>query len=381
LRLRTGLEKLRGQAVEWRRALHRIPECAFEETETSRYLLEQLKKMKPDRIELMARTGIKAVFNGKRAARTVAVRADMDALPVQEETDAPYRSEKPGAMHACGHDGHMAMALAAAQVVSQSRNKMGCNAVFLFQPAEETIGGARPMVEEGALEAPHVDEIYALHLWPELPKGILGLAKGALMSAMDGVNIEITGRSAHGAKPQQGSDALVAAAHFVTAAQSIVARGIDPLEPAVLTIGKIKGGGARNVICGKVLMEGTVRSLDSAVSERVNKRIGEMLDGLTRMFGVEGKIVRTTSFPPVVNPGPLYDKVCNLLDESEYRVVAPVMVSEDFSCFQQEVPGFYALLGAGAEGYGRPLHSSRFDFDEGVLLAGVEYYLRVLELA
>ncbi len=373
--IRQWLAAYEDETVNLRRTLHKMPECAFEERETSAFIQSYLGALCPSSIEVLAGTGVKAVFLAPGAKRTVAIRADIDALPVAEETGLPFASQNEGRMHACGHDAHMAMALTAAKIVSERRP--GINVVFIFQPAEEALGGAEPMVAQGVLENPHVDEVYGLHLWPDVELGRVGIKQGRLMAAMNDVNIEITGRSCHGARPQQGRDAIVAAAHFITAAQTILSRGVAPGDPAVLTLGRIEGGEARNVISAKVRIEGTVRSYSEETSAFMVSRVNELLAGIERMFDVKCENRQTMSFPPVINPRGLYEKVYSLLAEHERAPFEKVMMSEDFSFYQKAADGFYAMLGVKKE-KGEPLHSCRFDFDERALIMGVEYYLRVL---
>lgn len=362
-----------------RRDLHRIPETAFEEHKTSRYIIRQLEALRPDRLETYLGTAVKAVFLAPGAARTVAIRADMDALPVAEETGLPFASEHPGRMHACGHDGHMAVALMTARLVSAARSRLRCNYVFLFQPAEETTGGAAPLIEAGVLADPSVDTLYGLHLWPFVTEGKMGLRSGPLMAGMRDINIRISGKSCHGARPQDGSDAIVAAAQLISAVQTILSRNVDPEQTALLTIGTIHGGTACNIVCGEVRMEGTVRAYSGAISELVGRRLRELLRGLETMFGVQAEARETMSYPPVVNPEPLFEHVVGCFDPDDWVIPERVMISEDFSFYQRAVPAFFAFLGTGSAGFCEPLHSSRFDFDERVLGTGVEYYLRVTD--
>lgn len=362
--------------IKCRRYLHTIPEAAFCEHKTSRFILSELEKLKPDDLSRYADTGVRAVFSGTKG-NPVAIRADMDALPVEEETGLPFQSEHSGYMHACGHDGHMAIALACARIVAGVSRDARRTYVFIFQPAEETTGGADPMIREGVLLDPDVRAIYGLHLWPYIEQGAIGLRPGPLMAAMSDVNIRITGSSCHGARPQDGADTIVAAAHFVAAAQSVISRNIDPYDAAVLTIGRIEGGHARNVIAGETRLEGTLRSFDENVHRRLRARLADQLQGLSAMFHVETSVEETMAYPAVCNDPALYKSALQHLSGRRIVEPAPVMISEDFSFYQQAVPGLFAFLGTGSPEHDEPLHSARFTFDEGVLPAGVEYYLRV----
>ncbi|MEA5002782.1 MAG: amidohydrolase, partial [Christensenella sp.] len=273
MEIRPEVKKCFDELVRLRRELHRIPEYSFDTFETYQYLMAYLNGLKPDELTPCAGTGIKAVFMAKNPQKTIAIRADMDGLRVPENTGLSYASVHENMMHACGHDGHMAIALVCAKLVSEAKERLKYNYVFLFQPAEETVGGAQPMIDEGALENPKVDEIYGIHLWPDVPLGRAGMKPGPIMAQMCDFNVDIVGKSGHGAKPQDGIDALVAAAQFVSAAQTIVSRNTDPYETAVLTIGRVEAGQTRNVICEKVHLEGTMRAFEPEVIDMIKHRL------------------------------------------------------------------------------------------------------------
>ncbi len=361
-----------GELTRLRQFLHRIPELSYEEYKTSRFVQEHLSALHPDLIQTLAGTGVKAVFNAG-AEKTVAVRADIDALPLEERTGLPFASMHPGCMHACGHDGHMAAALALAEIVAEKRSALKTNFVFLFQPAEETIGGADRMIKEGALTNPWVDEIYGIHLWPGVPKAKVALKAGPLMANMCDMNVRFQGKTAHGAAPHTGRDALLAAAHFVVAAQSILSRSTDPLEPAVLNIGRLEAGDARNIVCGHALIEGTVRSFSDDTAEEIKKRIKEIMAGADRMFGTGSEYFETMGYPALVNSPELFEKAAGLFGQEEWTPAQPVMMSEDFAYFTRATKGLFAFIGLG-EG---ALHSNTFDFDEECLLSALEFYVRV----
>lgn len=379
MKVRESLRQYLGEITEIRRELHRVPEYSFEEYKTSEYLMNYLKRLRPDQLEVVAKTGIKAVFFAKHPAKTVAIRADIDALPVPEYNDVSYRSQCENMMHACGHDGHMAIALICAKIISGARDRLKYNYVFLFQPAEETTGGAQPMVEEGALKNPDVDEIYGIHLWPYLPAGVAGCKAGPIMARMCDLNINIKGRGSHGAKPHNGRDALIAAAQLVMGVQTIISRNVDPYKTGVITIGRIEGGQTRNVICEDVRLEGTIRTFEPEVTQTIQRRLTEMLEGLDMMYQVKSEYIESMTYPAVVNDAALYDRTKAKFDEAEFVVVEPVMLSEDFSNFQRQIPGLYTFMGIAEADDAEPLHSSRFNFNEQVLLNGVEYFLRVTD--
>lgn len=364
--------------VSIRRDLHKVPELAFQEKKTSEYIERFLKTLAPDRLERICGTGIKCVFGLDKPGPATAVRADIDALPISEKTGLAFASQNQGVMHACGHDGHMAMALAAAQIVSESMDRVQNPIVFIFQPAEETTGGALPMIEHGVLHDPVVGSIYGLHLWPYIDEGLLGLHEGPLMASMSDLDIAVCGRSCHGASPQDGADAIVAACSLITSLQSVVSRNIDPYEAAVLSFGRISGGEARNVVCGSVEIEGTVRAFLDRTNRRIHQRIDEMLHGLETMFEVNTSCTESIFYPAVDNPRVLVDEVRALLSPEDWIDPQPVMMAEDFAFYQRSVPGLFAFLGTRSAEHDSPLHSETFDFDEKVLLIGVEYYLRVI---
>lgn len=363
-----------------RRELHRIPELSGQERETSQYVYDFLCALHPDALEVLFETGVRAVFLVPGATRTIAFRADIDGLPVQElNEEAEFVSSHAGCMHACGHDGHTAIMLCLASLVARRREMLRENIVFLFQPAEEADGGALPMIERGALRQPDVDEIYGLHLWPSLPAGKFGLKAGPLMSHMRDLNVDIYGKGAHGARPQNGVDAMVAAAQFINQVQSVVSRNVDPYEMAVVTLGVISGGEARNVICGSVHIEGTIRTFDKAVSDGVKARVLEILQGLEAGMGVRTAYSETMTFPAVVNPPELVGKARALLDVDDVVEVQEVMMSEDFSQYQEHTKGLFLFLGIGEDA--EPLHSGHFNFDERYLMNGMEFMARVIGLA
>lgn len=372
MKLHESVKEMKKELADLRCSLHRIPEVSFEEYKTSQFVWDFLGALHPDSLVSLAKTGIKAVFDAG-ADKTIAIRADMDALPLAEETSLPFASTHPGCMHACGHDGHMAAALMAAKLAASRKEKLKTNFVFLFQPAEETIGGAVPMINEGALESPHVDEIYGIHLWPGVPRGKIGLKAGPLMANMCDMNIRIKGKAAHGAAPQNGRDALLAAAHFVTQAHSILSRNIDPSQSAVLNIGRLRAGEARNIVCSESLVQGTIRSFDDSVAEIIKNRIKEILSGIDKSFGTHSEYFETMAYPALVNSNELYEKAAKKFTQSELFSAPAVMMSEDFAFFARATKGLFAFIGTGGE----PLHSNKFDFDEDCLTSALEFYVRV----
>lgn len=362
-----------------RRELHSIPELGFEEWETQQYIMERLTACAPDKLEKLAETGVRAVWYGPEGSETVALRADMDGLAAEEKTDADYSSRHAGRMHGCGHDGHMAMLLAAAELINRHRGELERTVVLLFQPAEEGRCGAAKMIAGGALENPRADRIYGIHLWPDVPKGRFGVRWGVQMAHSCEFDIVAKGRSAHGASPQMGVDAVVASAELITMLQSAITRSVDPHKDALLTIGRIEGGSARNIIADRVEMNATLRALDSGVYDDLMKRIHAMADGVAMATGASFEITERMQYPSVNNPRPMVEQLYTYLDGMEDVVlVEPAMAAEDFACYQRERPGVFLFLGVGGGKNRCPLHNSRFDFDEDALLPGVELYKRIL---
>lgn len=368
------------RCVKYRRELHRIPETCFEETQTQAYLMDALRTLSPDVLEPVARTGIKAVFYAKEPRSTIALRSDIDGLHTAELNETDYVSQHEGRMHACGHDGHMTMLLGIATLISQNRDALQHNVVLLFQPAEEGQNGARYMIEDGVLDNPKVDKIYGFHLWPAVPKGKIGVRWGALMAQTLEFDILVHGKSAHGASPQLGVDAIVAAAELITYVQAMIARNVDPHQDALLTVGRINGGVARNVIADFVEMNATLRAFNPSVFEDLDTHMHSALQGLELVSGAKFEFIRKAFYPCVENPRYLVEEYYDLVGREDTVIAEPAMAAEDFACYQQKVPGMFIFLGVGGGKNAYPLHSGHFDFDEEVLLTGVEIYRRLLEL-
>jgi amidohydrolase len=370
--LATEVESMAATLVEWRRDFHRHPELAFEERRTSDVVRAFLEAIGIE-VRSCARTGLLGVLRGGRPGRTVALRADMDALPVAEIADHDYQSQNPGVMHACAHDGHMAILMGAARVLAARRGTLPGTVVFLFQPSEENFpGGAPLMIEEGALDG--VDSIFGLHLWQPLPTGIVGLCPGASMAQPDEFEVVVQGRGGHASQPQATVDPVVVAAHVVVAAQTIVSRFADPVEPAVVSFTTVHGGRIHNVIPDSVTMTGTVRTLDPATQRAVKQRLREVCEATCRLFGATAEFTYADGYPPVVNDAASIDLVARVagreLGANRLKTMAPVMGGEDFAYYLQRVPGAFAMLGMG-DGRPYPHHNARFDIDESVLPIGV----------
>lgn len=363
-----------------RRALHQIPEMGFEEYKTAEYIKGCLKELGIPFEDQVVKTGVIAHIKGTEGKKTLCFRADMDALTVVEKNDVPYRSLHENRMHACGHDGHMTILLGLAEYLTAHRNRLKHNVVLLFQPAEEGPGGAQPIIEAGYLEKYKVDEIYGLHLFPGLPEGTIGLKPGAMMSQAGEFDLIIKGRSGHGAMPHTAIDSMIIAAEMITGLQTIASRSINPLEPAVLTMGRIQGGERRNVIAKEVVLEGTVRSFSQETYDKIKVRVQDYAKGMEAIHHCEVEVVIRDMYPAVVNDEFLTKELIDSLPRESIKIIEPIMLAEDFSYYQRKVPGVFFFLGCGNEkkDYCFPLHSDRFNFDEEVLGYGLQVYINLL---
>lgn len=384
--IRPDIRALQPQLVEWRRGFHQRPELGFKEQLTAEAIAKKLQEWGIEHQTGVAKTGIVATIEGKRPGPVLAIRADMDALPVQEENDVSYRSQHEGIMHACGHDGHTAIALGTAYYLSQHRESFAGTVKMIFQPAEEGPGGAKPMIEEGALKNPDVDAIIGLHLWNNLPLGTVGVRSGALMAAVECFRCTILGKGGHGAMPHQTVDSVVVSAQIVNALQTIVARNINPLESAVVTVGELHAGTAHNVIADTARMSGTVRYFNPALEGYFGKRVEQVIAGICQSHGANYDLDYWSLYPPVINDETIAELVRSVVSdvvETPAGIVpeCQTMGGEDMSFFLQAVPGCYFFLGSAnpAKNLAYPHHHPRFDFDETALAMGVEIFARCVE--
>lgn len=366
------LEKL----TKYRRDLHQIPELGFDLEKTYAYVKKHLESFGYEP-KTYAKTGLVAVKSGKVKA-SVAFRADMDALPVKEMLDIPFKSKHEGLMHACGHDGHTAMLLAFTEYVSKL-DPPNQSLVFIFQPAEEGPGGAKVMIEEGVLKDYHVKSIFGLHVFPGLDEGQIGIIKGPMLARNAEFDFYIEGQSGHGAQPHQGIDAVLAASNFVVGLNQIVSRYIDPLEPAVITTGMIQGGEARNIIAKEVKVSGTMRAFDDKTFEIMKQKMLDTAKANELQYGVKIKGQIVDYYPAVYNDHDLFGLVDKTLNDSEKVYIKPYTFSEDFAFYQKEIPGMFTFIGSRNESknYIYPLHNNKFNFDEKILLDGFEFYKRI----
>ncbi len=373
---RAEAESLFSQLVAWRRDLHRHPELSFQEVRTSGIVAQRLLELGYEVRTGVAQTGVVALLHGGRPGPTVMLRADMDALPIQEISEASYASLHPGVMHACGHDGHVAMGLGAATLLARHAAELAGNILFVFQPAEERDGGAAAVVASGALYDPQPDVVFGLHLWNALPAGRIIVQAGPLMAAADVLRIVVRGRGGHGGLPHETIDAIAVTGQVLTALQTIVSRNVNPHDTAVLSIGVVRGGTAFNVIAETVELLGTLRTFQPAVRETVLTRLRVLLDGVTAGMGAEAELSVEPLTGPVINDPAACETArlaaLQLVGNTAVGRIAPLMVSEDFAEYGKLAPSCFMLLGSGnAElGLNAPHHNPRFDFDERVLPMG-----------
>lgn len=398
--VRLALRSLHPQVMTWRRQIHQHPELGFAETLTAQFIHEKLTQWDIPHEIGIAKTGIVALVRGDRPGPVLAIRADMDALPIHEENDLDYKSKHPGKMHACGHDGHVAIALGTAHYLNTHRHTFSGTVKFIFQPAEEGPGGAKPMIEAGVLNNPDVDALIGLHLWQQLPIGTLGVREGALMAAVETFDCTILGRGGHGAIPQQTIDSIVITAQIITALQTIVARNLDPIDSAVVTVGTFHAGTACNVIADTAKISGTVRYFKPQYADYFDRRIEQIISGVCTMHGATYQLNYRKLYPPVINDSTMTALVRSCAEDWAQMGVQPLqsttlsvsqpesvtphcqtMGGEDISYFLNAVPGCYFFVGSSnvEKGLIFPHHHPQFNIDETALAIGMEVFVRVVE--
>ena len=385
--LLAGMDAKSEQAlVKIRRDLHAEPELAFQEIKTAAYMAKYLENLPVDNLrDGIGRTGVVCDIKGELPGRTVLVRADMDGLPLTETSDLPFRSRRDGVMHACGHDVHMAIALGLAECLSGNRDRLPGAVRFAFQPAEEGAGGAKVMIEEGVLEG--VDRVVGLHVWANLPVGQVSVRPDAMMASADFFTLTVRGKGGHGALPETTVDAVVIAAQIVSALQTLASRETSPRAPVVVTLGSIHGGSAHNIIAGEVVIQGTVRTFDDRLRQRLLERIEEMAGGIARALRGSCEYRLDSATPPTVND-PATSKLVaeaagSVIGEENVVPHEPLMVGEDFAYFLLQRPGCFFLLGGAPDGPAVMHHTPEFRIDERCLPIGLRVMtaavLRLLE--
>lgn len=384
--VRLEIRALQPQLIQWRRQIHQYPELAFAEHLTSAFVAQKLTEWGIPHQAGIAQTGIVATLTGQTPGPVLAIRADLDALPIQELNPVPYRSQHPGKMHACGHDGHTAIALGTAYYLAKHPQNFAGEVKIIFQPAEEGPGGAQPMIAAGVLQNPNVDALIGLHLWNNLPIGQIAIRSGPFMAAVASFELVILGKGGHGAMPHQTIDSVLVSAQIVNALQTIVARNINPLESAVVTIGELHAGTRHNFIADTARLSGTVRYFDPHLETYLQERITQIIAGICQMHGATYELDYWNQYPPVINDRRIAELVRSVAQEMvettdhilpDYQTLA----AEDVSFFLQEVPGCYFFLGSAnpQRDLAYPHHHPRFDFDELVLQLGVELFVRCVE--
>ncbi|HLF09713.1 MAG TPA: M20 aminoacylase family protein [Gammaproteobacteria bacterium] len=376
------IESYRDELTAWRRDLHAHPELAYEEQRTAGLVAERLGQFGLQVHQGLAKTGVVGTLsNGEGAA--VGLRADMDALPLLETNEFAHRSRFAGKMHACGHDGHTVMLLAAARYLAAHRHFKG-TIHFIFQPAEEAAGGAKVMLEDGLFERFPVDSVFGMHNWPGVAAGSFAMRAGPMMASLDRFDIRIVGKGAHGALPHQGIDPVLVSAHLVTALQSIVSRNVDPLRSAVVSVTKIHGGDAYNIIPERVELGGGIRCFEPDVRVVVKARLAEIATGVAGAYGARAEVQFGTAYPAVINTPAATNLAVRVAADIVGRecVTAdfePVLTSEDFAFMLEKRPGCYVLIGNGAGEGGCGIHNPGYDFNDQILTLGATYWVRLAE--
>ena len=377
--------EMHAEITEWRRDFHRHPELLYEVHRTAGVVADKLKAFGVDEIHTgIGRTGVVGVIKGKSdgKGRVVGLRADMDALPIEELTGKDYASTTPGIMHACGHDGHTAMLLGAAKYLAETRNFDG-TVVLMFQPAEEGGAGAKAMVDDGVMERWNIQEVYGMHNFPNIPVGGFAIRPGPLMAAADQITIEIDGVGGHAARPHVAVDPIIVAAHMITALQTVTSRNTDPLKSLVVSICTVDAGKAYNVIPQKAKLLGTVRTLDASVRDLAEERIKRIVEMTAASFGATATCHYSRDYPVTINDDAKTDFATSIardiagtdMVETDYP---PVMGGEDFSFMLNERPGAYIFIG---NGDGAPVHHPEYDFNDEIIPYGCSYFVRAVETA
>src|ERR687885_1308518 len=374
------VEDVRDEVIRWRRHLHSNPELSFEEKETSRFVYETLESFDGLELSRPTPTSVVARLIGEKSGSTIALRADMDALPITEENDFEFVSKNPGVMHACGHDGHTAMLLGTAKILSGMKEEIPGEVRFLFQHAEELYpGGAEEMVEAGVLDG--VDAIIGLHLWSQFEVGKIGVVYGSMLAAPDTFKIVVKGKGGHAAMPHHAVDSIAVGAQVVTNLQHLVSRNTDPLDNVVVSVTRFTGGTTHNIIPGSVEMEGTVRTLDEEVRKGVPETMERIVKGITSAHDASYEFEYQRGYRPVVNDEEvtraIEETVRELFGETSLEMMRPLMAGEDFSAYQQAAPGSFFYVGAGNEkkGITYPHHHPRFNIDENALEDGIKMFV------
>ncbi len=377
------IEDVLGGIVELRHEIHENPELCYKEAGTAQRVLKHIESIEGLEIRTgVAETGIVATLDADKSGPCVALRADMDALPMEETNDVSYKSKVPGKMHACGHDGHTSCLVGAVKVLSQIRDELEGPVRFVFQPAEEGGAGGKRMCEEGALEDPKVDAIFGFHGWPALPQGEVGVHAGAFLASSDTFDITIEGTGSHAAFPHLGVDPIVVASHVITAIQSIVSRTTDPLSCAVVTVAEVKAGTTYNIIPQTATLKGTIRALDEDVRQMAHDRLRTIAEKAAEAFGARAEVTSRFGYPITYNHANACEYAARIVDGIDglsEKSMLPVMGGEDFSFYSEQIPAMFLALGVrppGCDTYPN-LHQSDYDFSDGAIPTGIRMYVEI----
>ena len=372
---------LQEELKNWRRTIHKNPELAFNETATSDFITTKLKEFGIEYKKLSG-TGVVGLIKGDKEGKTLAIRADIDALAITEKNDVDYKSQNEGVMHACGHDGHTAILLGTAKILSEMKEDIKGNIKLIFQPAEEGPGGAKPMIEQGVLENPKVDYIIGLHINPDIKSGKVGIKKGKMLAAPDYFKIKVKGKGTHGARPEEGIDPITIGSQIVMGLQQIKSREVEALNPLVISCGSFHSGNAFNAIPEEAVIKGTVRSFDNELRSKIKKRIHEIIENITKAYRADYDYEYNFVYPPAYNDPELTTVMGEVIKEklgenNLYEIPKPSMGGDDFAYFSQRVPGTYMRLGTKNEDKGivNSLHSPNFNLDEKILKQGVKLFV------
>ena len=375
--------RLAPEVITWRHRIHANPELGFEERETARFIAEKLKSFGLEVHEGIGGTGVVGVLRNGGGARAIALRAELDALPILEKSGKPHASHKSGVMHACGHDGHSAILIGAAKILAETRPFDG-TVYFVFQPAEEVLGGGRRMLEEGLFERFPVEGAYALHNWPGLALGSIAVQAGPMMAAVDDFDLRFTGSGCHAAMPHLGDDPVLAMGEFLSSVQRIVSRSVDPQTPLVVSVTQLRAGSVNNIVPGEVWLQGTCRFFEPSLSDHCEKLIARIAIGIATAHGVEATLDYRKGYPPVVNSAEGAESALRAARETVGRDKAvtafpPSMGCEDFAFMVRRAGGAYAWIGAGPAGPREGLHGDRYDFNDEIVPIALAYWVNLAQ--
>ena len=380
-----SINQMLNEMSGWRKELHKIPEIGLQEFKTSEYIKDKLKSWNINYKSGYATTGVVAWIKGNKGSskKSIGLRADFDALPMPEKNNFEHKSTHDGLMHACGHDGHTSMLLGAAKYLNENPNFDG-TVYFIFQPGEEGFGGGKIMIEDGLFTDFNIDEVYALHNWPELPLGQFALNTGPMMAAVDEFDIIVKGKGGHAAIPQLTIDPIVISSHIILSLQSIISRFIDPVDPALISITKINGGTAYNVIDDQVVLSGTVRSFKPETRKSIENKIKQTVEGVTKANSAEAEVIYSNKYPPTINHEKqsffASDAAKELVGQENVNLnVNPSMGGEDFSYMLEEKPGSYLYIGQKDKKHDSHLHTSKYDFNDHLLPLGVNFWVKLVD--